>query len=123
MIFNNIHLVQQSYPLHLPQNYLIHSTLPIFILSTQPYSILTVDMFGSYLTTKNPRARRIPPTLGISFFQAFFGIYFCTFDINTTVSTWLVRMELMSLELSVLGNISTAFFALSVGGNITITSA
>jgi len=52
-----------------------------------------------------------------------YTIYFCTFDINTTVSTWLVRMELMSLELSVLGNISTAFFALSIGGNITITSA
>lgn len=52
--------------------------------------------------------------------QDFYIISLCS---NAIVSIWLVRMELMSLELSVLGNISTAFFALSVGGNITITSA
>jgi len=36
---------------------------------------------------------------------------------------WLELMALMSFEMSVLGNISIAFFALSVGGNISATSA
>jgi len=39
-----------------------------------------------------------------------------------TTSQWLERTALMSYEPSVLGNISTAFLALSVGGNISRVS-
>ena len=104
MIFNNIHLVQQSYPLHLPQNYLIHSTLPIFILSTQPYSILTVDMFGSYLTTKNPRAWVQPLTLGNPFISSLFRLLFLNpcYQYHTLNVAKSARLNVLSVILSFL---------------------
>jgi hypothetical protein len=37
------------------------------------------------------------PIPGTPLFQAFSTLYFPTLDINTTVSTWLERTELMSL--------------------------
>jgi len=42
-------------------------------------------------------------------------------DIHTKVSTWLEMIALMSVNLSVEGNISRALFALSVDENISIT--
>ena len=74
----------------------ISTTYPISILSTQPCGFLSLDMLSSCLTKKNPSAGIYTPTLGKSIFQAFLLTYLSTLDINTTVSTWLELMALMS---------------------------
>lgn len=84
------------YPLNPPHSLSVHSTFAIFILSTR-LLISTVDMFPQ---KKNPgiqaTLRRLSEYPEMLYFKAIYTIYFCTFDSNTTVSTW-----------SVWGNMST----------------
>ena len=44
-------------------------------------------------------------------FQAFFGIYFCTFDINTTHSTWHERIRSTSNHLDRIRKHIASYFA------------
>ena len=91
-MFNNVLFVlkqEYTYQLNPPHSLSIHSTLAIFILSTRPL-ISAVDIFPQ---KKNPgiqathiRLSEYPETL---YSKPFFTIYFCTFDIKHTVSTWL----------------------------------
>ena len=104
-------LLLSSYPLNITQNHLVNSTLPIFNLVAQP-SITPA--------CKHPKTKKIQEPGKNSqlsespYFQAFFGIYFCTFDINTTHSTWHEMIGITSLShfsffwvTLVCGNIST----------------
>ena len=87
-------------------NIVFYFTSTLF-LSTQPYTkssyqlnlahfqpVNSTLVFFGAATSENEKIREPEEYLQLLemlYFQAFFGIYFCTFDINTTHSTWCVK--------------------------------
>jgi hypothetical protein len=83
----------------------MNSKTDIITLSTQPYTksscqlntahfqpVNSTLVFSKAAPLQNEKIREPEEHLQLSeilYFQAFFGIQFCTFDSNTTHSTWL----------------------------------
>ena len=113
----------------------MNSKTDIITLSTQPYTksscqlntahfqpVNSTLVFSKAAPLQNEKIREPEEHLQLSeilYFQAFFGIQFCTFVNSATVSTCNDPSGLMSFTLSVVGNTSKTLFALSVGGNIS----
>lgn len=108
---------QYSYPRNPTQNHFINSTLLIFNLSTQP-SILP----GCHIPkTKRSESRKNTSNSRKRFIFKPFSV-FSSVLLTTMLRTQhgLRGQNECHLCMSVLGNISTTLFALSVDGNISI---
>ena len=105
MFFAPLCLTSQQSIVIVQLSCIYHGTIPpcrkIVVLSTRPITKSSCQL--------NPC------------FQAFFGIYFCTFDIKTTHSTWLVWICLISLKISRLREyIISLYHSFAVCGNMSI---
>lgn len=98
-------------------NHSIHSTLYKITLSTQhcPFSTFQLNpcfLWGSNLRKqKNPRAGRMPPSLGNALFKAIYTIYFCAFDSNTTDSTCSLLSKPIFKSSSMIGSLKVIDFS------------
>ena len=81
--------------------------MPMFILSTQPYRKIAVDQFSQTQKESMEQTYNIYSKLSkFLYFKTICSSYFCTFDINTTVSICASLSKLKLISSAMIGSLN-----------------